>query len=165
MTQSQGYNCSYQWCLSISVPLDLKYRTSCVTSSKAISAVQMNSINEGYSFFYIVCQILHTQPVLSQKCVVPLHTKFSTQSLVLKYHILTLTIPQLTVYTYSCMSSHTQAHHHMCEVVWHQEIMHFRWNQVLVRIAEGGFVVPLILLCDSTALNDEKVIVEHLFQF
>ena len=61
------------------------------------------------------------------------------------------------------LSSHTQAHHHMCEVVWHQEIMHFRCNQVLIRIAEGGFVVPLILLCDSTALNDEKVIVEHLF--
>ena len=34
--------------------------------------------------------------------------------------------------------------------------MHFRWNQVLVRIAEGGFVVPLILLCDSTTLNNDS---------
>ena len=34
--------------------------------------------------------------------------------------------------------------------------MHFRCNQVLVRVAEGGFVVPLILLCDSRTLNNDS---------
>ena len=62
-------------------------------------------------------------------------------------------MPQLTAYIYSCMSSHTQAHHHMCEVVWHQEIMYLRYNQVKARVAEGGFVVSLILLCDSTSIG------------
>ena len=50
----------------------------------------------------------------------------------------------------------------MCEVVWHQEIMHLRCKQVKARIAEGDLVAPLHLLCDIV-LDNEKAIAEHWF--